>query len=135
MLEEWSLTCLKGCILTSVRRKAQVPILDPGIHVKPGYAPYDSGIQQGVFMRDISGQPFVGQVGMDASARAMCLLYHRGPSCMSMHRGTRALLYCRTVEKGKVLCSKASYSAYPGVADKGRVADHDSACPAPLHAF
>ncbi len=40
----------------------QVPILDPGIHVKPGYAPYDSGIKQGVFMRDLTGQPFVGQV-------------------------------------------------------------------------
>ena len=40
----------------------QVPILDPGIHVKPGYTPYDSGIKQGVFMRDLTGQPFVGQV-------------------------------------------------------------------------
>ena len=48
--------------LWSVSRMLQVPILDPGIHVKPGYAPYDSGIKQGVFMRDIAGQPFVGQV-------------------------------------------------------------------------
>ncbi|KAK9835343.1 hypothetical protein WJX81_003869 [Elliptochloris bilobata] len=39
-----------------------VPILDPGIHVKPGYAPYESGIKQGVFVRDINEQPFVGQV-------------------------------------------------------------------------
>lgn len=41
-------------------------------------------------------------------------------------QGTHALLYCRTAETGKVLCTKASYSAYPGVAD------NDSACPAPV---
>lgn len=47
----WSVSCMP-----------QVPILDPGIHVKPGYTPYDSGIKQGAFMRDLTGQPFVGQV-------------------------------------------------------------------------
>ena len=50
----------------SVFSMPQVPILDPGIHVKPGYAPYDSGIKQGVFMRDLSGQPFVGQARTNA---------------------------------------------------------------------
>jgi hypothetical protein len=40
----------------------QVPILDPGIHVQPGYAPYDSGMADAVFIHDISGKPFVGQV-------------------------------------------------------------------------
>ena len=52
----------------------QVPILDPGIHVKPGYAPYDSGIKQGVFMRDLTGQPFVGQVRTELPSRFFILL-------------------------------------------------------------
>jgi hypothetical protein len=36
--------------------------LDPQIHINPGYAPYDSGMQQGVFIKDISGNPYTGQV-------------------------------------------------------------------------
>ena len=39
-----------------------VPILDPPIHIKPGYAAYDSGIAQDVFVKDITGRPYVGQV-------------------------------------------------------------------------
>ena len=39
----------------------QVPILDPQIHMKPGYAPYDQGIAQGVFIRGMTGQPYIGQ--------------------------------------------------------------------------
>ena len=119
------MTCLKGVTLIIVRWKAQVPILDPGIHVKPGYAPYDSGIQQGVFMRDISGQPFVGQVRMDASARAILPAIPQRPCLHVSAQGTHALLDCRTAETEKVLRSKASYSGYPGDAD------NDSACPAP----
>jgi hypothetical protein len=40
----------------------QVPILDSQIHIKQGYAPYDAGIQQNVFVKDIAGNNFVGQV-------------------------------------------------------------------------
>ena len=39
----------------------QVPILDPQIHIKPGYAPYDQGIAQGIFIKDMTGQPYNGQ--------------------------------------------------------------------------
>ncbi len=39
-----------------------VPILDPPIHVQPGYAAYDSGIADDVFLKDITGRPFTGQV-------------------------------------------------------------------------
>ena len=39
-----------------------VPILDPPIHIKPGYAAYDSGIAQDVFIKDITGGNYVGQV-------------------------------------------------------------------------
>ena len=39
-----------------------VPILDPPIHVSPGYPAYDSGIANDVFLKDITGRPFVGQV-------------------------------------------------------------------------
>ncbi len=39
-----------------------VPILDPGIHIRSGYYAYDSGVAQDVFLRDISGGYYVGQV-------------------------------------------------------------------------
>jgi len=39
-----------------------VPILDPPIHIKPGYAAYDTGIAQDVFIKDITGNNYVGQV-------------------------------------------------------------------------
>lgn len=45
-----------------------VPILDPPIHIKQGYGPYDSGIAAGVFVKDITGQPYTGQVGLLTSA-------------------------------------------------------------------
>ncbi len=39
-----------------------VPILDPGIALAPGYAPYDSGLAAGVFLRDLTGAPYIGEV-------------------------------------------------------------------------
>ena len=33
----------------------------PRLHMKPGYAPYDQGIAQGVFIRGMTGQPYIGQ--------------------------------------------------------------------------
>ena len=39
-----------------------VPILDPPIHIKPGYAAYDTGIAQDVFIKDITGNNYIGQV-------------------------------------------------------------------------
>ena len=44
------------------RGQRWVPILDPCIHIRKGYAPYDSGIAQDVFIKDITGKPYVGQV-------------------------------------------------------------------------
>ena len=41
-----------------------VPILDPGIHIRSGYYAYDSGVAQDVFLRDISGGYYVGQVNL-----------------------------------------------------------------------
>ncbi|EIE21337.1 hypothetical protein COCSUDRAFT_56560 [Coccomyxa subellipsoidea C-169] len=47
------------------RSKAQgqrwVPILDPNIHIRKGYTPYDSGIKQDN-LKDVSGKPYVGQL-------------------------------------------------------------------------
>ena len=50
--------------LNRIRAQGQrwVPILDPPIHIRKGYEPYDSGIKEDVFMKDISGKPYVGQV-------------------------------------------------------------------------
>ena len=39
----------------------QVPILDPQIHIQQGYAPYDQGISQDIFIKDMTGQPYNGQ--------------------------------------------------------------------------
>ena len=48
---------------TSLLPAMQVPILDAGIHISAGYTPYDEGIAQDVFIKDVTGQPYVGQVG------------------------------------------------------------------------
>ena len=50
--------------LAMLKRQNQrwVPILDPEIHVRKGYAAYDSGIGNDVFVKDITGRPYVGQV-------------------------------------------------------------------------
>ena len=39
-----------------------VLLLDPPIHIKKGYNAYDSGIRNNVFLLDVTGQPYVGQV-------------------------------------------------------------------------
>lgn len=39
-----------------------VPIIDPIIHIKEGYVPYDSGIKEDIFIKDITGKPYVAQV-------------------------------------------------------------------------
>ena len=59
--------------LAMLRRQNQrwVPILDPSIHVNRGYAAYDSGIARDVFVKDITGRPYVGQV------RTTCLCHAR----------------------------------------------------------
>ena len=44
------------------QKQRWVLILDPPIHIKKGYYPYDSGIKNNVFMQDITGKPYVGQV-------------------------------------------------------------------------
>ena len=39
-----------------------VPILDPGIKLEPGHPPYDDGVAAGVFLRDVTGAPYIGEV-------------------------------------------------------------------------
>lgn len=41
-----------------------VPIVDPGIKVDPGYPAYDQGLAAHAFITDVTGQPFLGQVGV-----------------------------------------------------------------------
>ena len=64
-----------------------VMLLDPPIHIKKGYDSYDSGIRDNVFLLDITGKPYVGQVSYHLyqslsfpSSAAWCLLdpaHHR----------------------------------------------------------
>ena len=49
-----------------------VLILDPCIHAKPGYAPYTSGIAQDVFVKDITGKPYLGQARFRYLLRGGC---------------------------------------------------------------
>ena len=37
-------------------------IVDPGIHNQPGYAPYDQGLAQNLFIKKQSGDVFIGKV-------------------------------------------------------------------------
>ena len=39
-----------------------VLILDPCIHVSQNYTPYTTGLAQDVFVKDITGKPYLGQV-------------------------------------------------------------------------
>ena len=40
----------------------QFPIVDPQMHARSGYSPHDTGIQENIFIKDVTGQPFNGQV-------------------------------------------------------------------------
>jgi hypothetical protein len=60
-----------------------VPILDPPIHVSPGYAAYDSGIADDVFLKDITGRPFVGQVPYFGS---LIVLHHLCFNPLAQHQ-------------------------------------------------
>lgn len=44
-----------------------VPILDPVIHVRKGYKPYDDGMKANVFLNDQTGHPYVAQLWPGAS--------------------------------------------------------------------
>ena len=44
-----------------------VPILDPVIHVRKGYKPYDDGMKSNVFLNDQTGHPYVAQLWPGAS--------------------------------------------------------------------
>lgn len=40
----------------------QFPIVNAQVHKRPGYAPYDQGIKEDVFVKDVTGSPYVAQV-------------------------------------------------------------------------
>lgn len=39
-----------------------VPIIDPGIMTKSGYDAYETGLKRGIFVKDMTGSPYLGQV-------------------------------------------------------------------------
>lgn len=39
-----------------------IPIIDPGIMIQSGYDAYDSGVKDDIFIKDISGGNYLGQV-------------------------------------------------------------------------
>jgi alpha-glucosidase (family GH31 glycosyl hydrolase) len=38
------------------------PIFNPGISVQPGYRAYEEGNAQGIWIKDVNGNPYKGQV-------------------------------------------------------------------------
>lgn len=49
------------------RGQKWVPIVDPGIKVDVGYAPYDEGLKEDVFIHGLDGKPYLGWVWPGAS--------------------------------------------------------------------
>ena len=64
--------CAPQDIIDGLHSRGQrfVPIVEPVVHVKQGYATYDSGIAEDVFVKDVRGDPYLGQVAPSAA----CLL-------------------------------------------------------------
>ena len=68
-----------------------VPILDPPIHIKPGYAAYDTGIAQDVFIKDITGNNYIGQVSLQTLGCTSTTMRRSPPSPTAQY--TRWLMY------------------------------------------
>ena len=51
-------------IIDGIHARGQrfVPIVEPVVHIQPGYSVYDTGKAEGVFVNDVTGNPYVGQV-------------------------------------------------------------------------
>ena len=57
------LSCLQAFVEKLHHSKQHfVPIVDPGIKIDPGYPAYDRGLKGKVFVNDLTGNPYVGQV-------------------------------------------------------------------------
>lgn len=50
-----------------------VPILDPGIHIAKNYAAHEEGDAMDIWIKDIAGRPYVGQVGTGAWVGAISI--------------------------------------------------------------
>ncbi|CAL5222310.1 g4654 [Coccomyxa viridis] len=45
----------------------EFPIVNTQMHIRRGYAPYDLGVQKDVFIKDVTGSPYVGQLWAGAA--------------------------------------------------------------------
>ena len=56
--------CALQAIINGLHSRGQrfVPIVEPVVHVQQGYAVYDSGIAADVFVKDVRGDNYLGQV-------------------------------------------------------------------------
>ena len=57
-----------------------VVIVDPGIKVDKGYSAYDQGLKDDIFVKDVTGNPYLGQVsfhpGENSLMPLICLSHH-----------------------------------------------------------
>lgn len=65
-----------------------VVIVDPAIKQEQGYAPYEDGVKQGIFLKDAKGDVFIGKVCGGPQPHppppllsAPCLTHWRTPLC------------------------------------------------------
>ena len=101
------------------RGRRWVPIVDPGIKVDPGYPAYDSGVAQGVFVKDAEGGAYVGQVLHSSPSVLLAGTLLRQtpdrqcPSCCTADIINRASSThdCRTTCVGAPLCSETCFTS------------------------
>jgi alpha-glucosidase (family GH31 glycosyl hydrolase) len=68
------------------------PIFNPGISVQQGYRAYEEGSAQGVWIKDVNGNPYKGQV----RACCVCFVGLRCCACKHLHAVHRCsfVLWC-----------------------------------------
>ncbi len=86
-----------------------VPIVDCGMTALPGqgYDPYDRGLAAGVFIRDSSGQPLVGQVRTSRAHVAGSSGRLNSNNCNWVSCPTGPYLPCWQVHKRCLFCALA----------------------------
>ena len=93
-----------------------VLILDPCIHVSQNYTPYTTGIAQDVFVKDITGKPYLGQVRTRLNGLNLAQYWVRSV-CITVkqHGPCQGYVQCRPSEpcglscRPLVICSLAAY--------------------------
>ena len=93
-----------------------VLILDPCIHVSQNYTPYTTGIAQDVFVKDITGKPYLGQartrlikLNVAHCLWAVCALLSRSAAFVTALPGVATPAPCGVSCHPLAFCNYASH--------------------------